>query len=80
MASVGVGRGDRVAVLAQNGVEFFDVQFACARTGAICVLLNWRLTVTELEYLRDVLLRISTHPADRIDELLPDRWTPAESA
>jgi transposase len=28
------------------------------------------------EYLRDVMLRISTHPADRIDELLPDRWTP----
>ncbi len=51
MASVGVGRGDRVAVLAQNGVEFFDVQFACARSGAICVLLNWRLTVTELEYI-----------------------------
>jgi hypothetical protein len=25
-------------------------------------------------YLRDVLDRISTHPANRIDELLPDRW------
>ena len=50
-ASVGVGRGDRVAVLAHNGVEFFDVQFACARTGSICVLLNWRLTVSELEYI-----------------------------
>jgi transposase len=25
-------------------------------------------------YLRDVLDRISTHPARRIDELLPDRW------
>ncbi len=49
--SIGVGRGDRVGVLAQNGVEYFDVQFACARTGAICVLLNWRLTVTELEYI-----------------------------
>ncbi len=51
LASIGVGRGDRVAVLAHNGVEFFDVQFACARRGAICVLLNWRLTVTELEYI-----------------------------
>lgn len=50
-ASIGVGRGDRVGLLAQNGVEFFDVQFACARRGAICVLLNWRLTVTELEYI-----------------------------
>jgi hypothetical protein len=25
-------------------------------------------------YLRDVLDRISAHPAKRIDELLPDRW------
>lgn len=49
--SLDIGRGDRVAVLAQNGVECFDVQFACARTGAICVLLNWRLTVSELEYI-----------------------------
>jgi hypothetical protein len=36
--------------------------------------------VNPIEYLRDVMLRISTHPADRIDELLPDRWNPAESA
>ncbi len=49
--SLGIGRGDRVAMLAHNGVEFFDVQFACARTGSIAVLLNWRLTVTELEYI-----------------------------
>ncbi len=49
--SLGLGRGDRVAVLAQNGVEYFDLQFACARTGSIAVLLNWRLTVTELEYI-----------------------------
>ena len=51
LRSIGVGRGDRVGVLAHNGVEFFDIQFACARIGAICVLLNWRLTVTELEYI-----------------------------
>ena len=25
-------------------------------------------------YLRDVLDRVSTHPANRIEELLPDRW------
>lgn len=50
-ASLGIRRGDRVGVLAHNGVEYFDVQSACARTGAICVLLNWRLTVSELEYI-----------------------------
>jgi transposase len=32
--------------------------------------------VDPLEYLRDVLLRIDTHPASKIDELLPHRWTP----
>ena len=37
-------------------------------------------SVNPIDYLRDVLLRISTHPADRIDDLLPDRWKPAESA
>jgi hypothetical protein len=36
--------------------------------------------INPLEYRRDVMLRISTHPADRNDELLPDRWNPAESA
>jgi fatty-acyl-CoA synthase len=51
LKSLGIRRGDRVAVLAQNGVEYFDLQFACARTGSIAVLLNWRLTVTELEYI-----------------------------
>jgi len=49
--SLHIGRGDRVAILAHNGVEFFDLQFACARTGSIAVLLNWRLTVSELEYI-----------------------------
>ena len=49
--SLGIGRGDRVGVLAYNGVQFFDIQFACARTGSICVMLNWRLTVAELEFI-----------------------------
>jgi fatty-acyl-CoA synthase len=47
----GVGRGDRVAVLAKNGNEYLEAQFACGRIGAIAVLLNWRLTVPELEYI-----------------------------
>ena len=51
LQSLGVGRGERIAVLAHNGVEYFDIQFACTRVGAICVLLNWRLTVSELEYI-----------------------------
>jgi hypothetical protein len=32
------------------------------------------LGVDSQAYLRDVLDRVSTHPASRIEELLPDRW------
>ena len=36
--------------------------------------------VNPIAYLTDVLLRVSTHPADRIDELLPDAWKPAQES
>ena len=68
LTSLGIGRGDRVALLAHNGVEYFDVQFACARTGSICVLLNWRLTVNELDYiLGDSSPEILVHDAEFAD-------------
>ena len=37
------------------------------------------LGIDPFAYLRDVLDRVSTHPNSRIEELLPDRWKPAES-
>ncbi len=44
----GIGRSDRVAVLAFNRVEYLEALFALARLGAIMVPLNWRLTPPEL--------------------------------
>jgi transposase len=35
--------------------------------------------VDPFAYLRDLLDRVSIHPASRIAELLPDRWSPSES-
>lgn len=32
--------------------------------------------IDPVAYLQDVMLRVDTHPASRIDELLPDRWEP----
>ena len=51
MQSQGFVKGDRVAILAANCPEIFEAAFACAKIGAICLPLNWRLTVPELEYI-----------------------------
>ena len=51
LAAQGIGKGDRVALLAPNCAEYFEIQFACGRLGAIMLPLNWRLTVPELEYI-----------------------------
>lgn len=48
---LGIKRGDRVAILAQNRIEFLDTLFAAQKTGAILVPLNYRLKVNELAYL-----------------------------
>src|SRR5579883_3656286 len=51
LAAQGIAKGDRVALLAPNCPEYFELQFACGRLGAIMLPLNWRLTVPELEYI-----------------------------
>ena len=47
----GIGPGDRVALLAQNTTDGFEIQFACWRLGAIFLPLNWRLAVPELAFI-----------------------------
>src|SRR6516164_8334449 len=44
---LGVGRGDRVAILAVNHPDYLVLLYACARLGALLVPLNWRLAVPE---------------------------------
>ncbi len=47
---LGIGHGDRVAILARNQVCYLDLLFASAKLGAILVPLNWRLTAAELAF------------------------------
>ncbi len=42
-------KGDRVAILARDGVEHLDCFFACSKIGVIHTALNWRLHWRELE-------------------------------
>jgi fatty-acyl-CoA synthase len=44
----GIRRGDRVGLVALNGVEVLDALFACGKLGALLVPYNWRLHAAEL--------------------------------
>lgn len=46
--SLGVRKGDLVAVLAKNSVEYLDIWFSLAKVGGILQTLNWRLTPYEI--------------------------------
>ena len=43
-----VGKGDRVAIIAANSTDFYELMFACWKLGAIFVPLNWRLHPVEI--------------------------------
>jgi len=49
LSARGVGRGDPVAILSENRVEYLQVVLAAARLGAVVACLNWRLTAREVE-------------------------------
>ena len=73
LAAQGIGKGDRVALLAPNCAEYFELQFACGRLGAIMLPLNWRLTVPELEFILGdatpkLLVHDIPHPSARRGE------------
>jgi fatty-acyl-CoA synthase len=51
LARSGLRKGDRVAVLATNSLEYLDILFACQKSGLVLQALNWRLASAELERL-----------------------------
>ncbi len=48
LLALGVRPGDRVAILAKNCAEYFELLFACSKIGAILAGLNWRLSAREI--------------------------------
>lgn len=51
LISLGVGKGDRVALLMPNSVEFCGLFYGAAKIGAVVVPLNTRLAAPELEFI-----------------------------
>jgi fatty-acyl-CoA synthase len=62
LLDMGLRAGDRVALLAENGLEFYPIYFGIMKIGAVMVPLNYRCTVIELEQmLRDSMPRVLFH-------------------
>ncbi len=62
--ALGIGAGDRVAVLLRNGLPFVSIVHALSKLRAILVPLNTRLTAAELAWqLADARARLLIHDA-----------------
>ena len=51
LAGLGLARGDRVAVLAYNRIEWLEIYAAAAHAGLVAVPINFRLVGTEARYI-----------------------------
>jgi fatty-acyl-CoA synthase len=75
LRSLGVRKGDRVAVHATNCVAYLDLLFACGKLGAVLQNLNWRLAPAEIaQIVADARPRVLAYTLDwreRIDALRP---------
>ena len=70
-----------VALGRKNFLFVFDAEKGANLAGLYSLVSTCEsCDVDPVAYLRDVLLRIDTHPASRIDDLLPDRWKPPPDA
>jgi len=51
LLSLGLNKGDKVAVLLENSIEIIEVYLATAKTGLVIVPINFRLLGKEVEYI-----------------------------
>src|SRR6185312_12746555 len=51
LMGLGLGKGDRVAVLAYNSIEWLEIYTATALSGIVAVPVNFRLTAQEARYI-----------------------------
>ncbi|MBQ3888996.1 MAG: acyl--CoA ligase, partial [Clostridia bacterium] len=54
LLSRGVRKGDRVAILLMNSIEWLPVYFGILKSGALAVPLNYRYTAEEIKYCLDL--------------------------
>lgn len=51
LQAAGVSSQERIAFLAKNCLEYFEISFAAAKLNAVLVAVNWRLAPSEIAYI-----------------------------
>ncbi len=82
-----IEKGDRLCIIAQNSLEYWETFFGCQKCGGIFSPLNWRLVARELgEIIKDLSPRVlffDTDSADLVKELRDlstvDYWVSLDS-
>jgi fatty-acyl-CoA synthase len=79
LRSLGIRKGDRIAVYASNRPEYLDLFWAAPKIGAVLQNVNWRLTVHELRgIIADGEPKVLFYSADwqaQVEELKPSFTT-----
>ena len=53
LVGLGLVKGDRIAVLAYNAIEWLEIYIAAAKAGLVAVPINFRLVANEIRYIVD---------------------------
>ncbi|WP_239025159.1 class I adenylate-forming enzyme family protein [Rhodoligotrophos defluvii] len=73
LSNHGLKRGDRVAILSENRLEYVELELAAARNGLIVACQNWRLAAGELRHcitlVEPKLVLVSARYADTLAQL-----------
>lgn len=73
---LGLEKGDRVSILANNSPEYIDLFYGLAKIGVVFAPLNWRLVARELVYIindcQPKVLICGTEFVGTLEEMLPD--------
>ena len=75
LVAAGLEIGDRVAYLARNATEYWELFFAAAKAGVVIVPLNFRLSAAEIEWILGDADPSAILVEDHLTGLLPADWS-----
>ncbi|WP_456695955.1 long-chain-fatty-acid--CoA ligase [Aeromicrobium sp. P5_D10] len=75
LVAAGLSAGDRVAYLARNATEYWELFFAAAKAGVVIVPLNFRLSGPEIAWILDDADPSAILVEDHLTSLVPADWT-----